>query len=84
MNNDKNRDIFIALGTVLAMTFLLPVFDGLGSFVTSAINNKINQWQLKFQIDQAKAQEEIEFQPPVNAIGFEIPNEEICEDYEDE
>lgn len=81
----ENHDIKTICGAVIALTFAIPVLDGIATFVTSALNRKINQWQIEFQKQQAEMMEE-EMPTSNRAIGFAIDDnewEEGCEDEDD-
>lgn len=88
MKKHDYTDLMIALGTVIVLNVLLPIFDGISNMAISAMNKTINKWQLDMQLDQAEAEAASEVISPApaitQAIGFSIPSEEDYDDYDDE
>lgn len=88
MKKHDYTDLMIALGAVIVLNVLLPIFDGISNMAISAMNKTINKWQLDMQLDKAEAEAASEVISPTpsisHAIGFSIPSEEDYDDYDDE
>ena len=89
MNKDKAGllPLWIAGGSILFVSAVMPLIDSVVTLATSAINAHINRMQIDLELDQREAQaaaETIKPSPQVTqAIGFQIPSEpEYEEEYE--
>lgn len=88
MKKHDYTDLMIALGAVIVLNVLLPIFDGISNMAISAMNKTINKWQLDMELDKAEAEAASEVISPTpsisHVIGFSIPSEEDYDDYDDE
>lgn len=71
-DNKLINPLAIAFGSLLFYTIALPILDSL----SSAIQSHVNVHNLKLQAEAQKIQEGLQEQPPVHAVGFQIPSEE--------
>lgn len=55
----------------------MPIIDSISGIIQSAINLKINKWQMNMQIAESQAQEIINQNNKTQAIGFDIPADSI-------
>ena len=81
------NDIWIALGSVLFVSSLLPLCGSIVDLVQSAINAKIHRMSLELELDRREneaAAENIAPSPAITqAIGFNVSSEpEYEEEYE--
>lgn len=85
-NNYGN--LFVAIGAVVFVELIVPVVDSLSVFLQSAINKKINKWQMEMQLDQAETEAASEVINPspchTQAIGFQMPEEPDYYEEDDE
>ena len=89
MNKDNVAllPLWIAGGSILFVSAVIPLVDSVVTLATSAINAKINRMQIDLELDQREAQaaaETIKPSPAITqAIGFSVPSEpEYEEEYE--
>ena len=79
MNKDHLRPLWIAGGTVLFVSSLLPLCSSIVDLVQSVINSKINRMSTELELDKAEheaAAEKIAPSPSITqAIGFSVPSE---------
>lgn len=73
------ESLAIACGAVIFVELVVPVVDSISVFLQSAINKKINKWQMDMQLDQAETEAASELINPspvhTQAIGFQMPEE---------
>lgn len=87
MNKDKAGllPLWIAGGSILFVSAVIPLIDSVVTLATSAINTKINRMQIDLELEQREAQAAAETIKPspqmTQAIGFRADSEP---DYEEE
>ena len=87
---EKNNllPLWIAGVSILFVSAAMPLIDSIVTWISSAINAKINRMQIDLELDQCEAQAAAETIKPSetsnsNCIGFQIPSEpEYEEEYE--
>ena len=86
---EKNNllPLWIAGGSVLFVSAAMPLIDSVVTWISSAINARINRMQIDLELDKREAQAAAEIIKPTpaitQAIGFSLPSEpEYEEEYE--
>ena len=86
---EKNNllPLWIAGGSILFVSAAMPLIDSVVTWISSAINARINRMQIDLELDKREAQaaaEKIAPSPAITqAIGFSLPSEpEDEEEYE--
>ena len=75
-DNKPINPLLIAFGAITTYTIAIPLLDA----VVSIAHNHINLHNIKLQAEVQKIQDTLQEQPPVHAIGFQIPTEENCDE----
>ena len=81
MPNKKHdfSHLWIAGGAVLFVSAAMPIIDSVVTWISSAINAKINRMSMELELDKAEheaAAEKIAPSPAITqAIGFSVPSE---------
>lgn len=68
-----NHPLLIAMGSLLFYTIAIPILDSASTY----IQNQFNLRNVRLQAEAQQIQEELQEQPPVHAVGFQIPTEEV-------
>lgn len=86
MTKDGMKHVYLFAGGLLFFTIAMPVLDSVGAFIQSAINKKIGGMQMQLEQEQCEHEAACELikpveRQPVNAVGFQVPDEMPEEDY---
>ena len=83
---EKNNllPLWIAGGSILFVSAVMPIIDSVVGWISSAINAHINRMQIDLELDQREAQaaaETIKPSPAITqAIGFHVDSESNSEE----